>query len=63
MPTTNIQAGVDSALKAEAEQLFSDVGRDPFYFISNQQALCHSIAQMEKDQVVRKTMSELETME
>jgi len=39
------------------------VGRDPFYSVSNQQALRHSIDQMEKGQVVRKTMAELEAME
>jgi len=87
MSTTNIQIRVDSALKAEAEQLFSDMGldmptavrlflkqsinknglpfaveRDPFYSASNQQALRNSIAQMERGEVVRKTMAELEDM-
>ena len=28
MPSTNIQVRVDSALKAEAEQLFNDIGLD-----------------------------------
>jgi len=88
MAATNIQVRVDSQLKSEAEQLFSDmgldmptavrlflkqalianglpfaVGRDPFYSVNNQQALCHSMAQMEKGQVVRKTIAELEAME
>ena len=88
MSATNIQVRVDSTLKAEAEQLFSDmgldmptavrlflkqaliynglpfaVGRDPFYSVSNQQALRNSIAQREKGQVVRKSMAELEAME
>ena len=87
MPTTNIQVRVDSALKAEAEQLFSDMGldmptavrlflrqsvtanglpfaveRDPFYSARNQQAIRNSIAQMERGEVVRKTMDELEGM-
>ena len=87
MTTTNIQIRVDSMLKAEAEQLFSDIGldmptavrlflkqaiinnglpfaveRDPFFSESNQQALRKSIAQMKSGQVVRKTMSELESM-
>ena len=87
MPTTNIQVRVDSALKAEAEQLFADMGldmptavrlflkqaiinnglpfaveRDPFYSMSNQKALHVSIEQMERGQIVRKTMSELEGM-
>ena len=87
MSTTNIQVRVDSALKAEAEQLFADMGldmptavrlflkqaiinnglpfaveRDPFYSAKNQQALRNSVAQMEKGEVVRKTMAELEDM-
>jgi len=87
MPTTNLQVRVDSALKAEAEQLFSDMGldmptavrlflrqsitsnglpfaveRDPFYSARNQQILRNSIAQMERGEVVRKTMAELEDM-
>ena len=86
--TTNIQVRVDKAVKAEAEQLFSDIGldmptairlflkqaiinnglpfaveRDPFYSASNQKVLRESIAQMERGQVVRKTMAELEAME
>jgi DNA-damage-inducible protein J len=86
--TTNIQVRVDKTVKAEAEQLFSDIGldmptairlflkqaiinnglpfaveRDPFYSASNQKALCDSIAQMERGQVLRKTMAELEAME
>ena len=87
MSTTNIQVRVDSALKAEAEQLFADMGldmptavrlflkqsiinnglpfaveRDPFFSARNQQALRKSIAQMERGEVVRKTMAELEEM-
>jgi DNA-damage-inducible protein J len=87
MSSTNIQVRVDSALKSEAEQLFTDMGldmptairlflkqsilnnglpfaveRDPFYSARNQQALRNSIAQMERGEVVRKTMSELEDM-
>ena len=87
MSSTNIQVRVDSALKAEAEQLFTDMGldmptairlflrqsilynglpfaveRDPFYSARNQQALRNSIAQMERGEVVRKTMTELEDM-
>ncbi|MDR2694876.1 MAG: type II toxin-antitoxin system RelB/DinJ family antitoxin [Deltaproteobacteria bacterium] len=87
MSTTNIQVRVDSALKAEAEQLFADMGldmptavrlflkqslinnglpfaveRDPFYSARNRQALRNSIAQMERGDVVRKTMAELEDM-
>jgi DNA-damage-inducible protein J len=87
MATTNIQVRVDSALKAEAEQLFTDMGldvptavrlflkqsiinnglpfaveRDPFYSAKNQQALRNSIAQMERGEVVRKSMDELEAM-
>ena len=87
MSTTNLQVRVDSALKAEAEQLFADMGldmptavrlflrqsitnnglpfaveRDPFYSTRNQQALRTSIAQMERGEVVRKTMAELEDM-
>ena len=85
--SANIQVRVDSALKAEAEQLFTDmgldlptavrlflkqsvihnglpfvVGRDPFYSARNQQALRNSIAQMERGEIVRKTMAELEDM-
>ena len=87
MSTTNIQVRVDSALKAEAEQLFADIGldmpsavrlflkqsiinnglpfsveRDPFYSVRNQQVLRNSIAQMERGEIVWKTMDELEGM-
>jgi DNA-damage-inducible protein J len=87
MSTTNIQVRVDSTLKAEAEQLFADLGldmptavrlflkqsiiknglpfaveRDPFYSAKNQQSLRNSIAQMERGEVVRKTLAELEDM-
>jgi len=87
MSTTNIQVRVDSALKAEAEQLFADIGldmpsavrlflkqsiinnglpfsveRDPFYSARNQQVLRNSIAQMERGEIVWKTMDELEGM-
>jgi DNA-damage-inducible protein J len=87
MPTTNIQVRIDSALKAEAEQLFSDMGldmptavrlflkqavinnglpfaveRDPFYSASNQRMLRDSISQMQRGQIVQKTLSELEDM-
>ena len=87
MSSTNIQVRVDSALKAEAEQLFRDIGldmptavrlflkqsiisnglpfaveRDPFYSVRNQQILRNSIAQMERGEVVWKTMAELEDM-
>ena len=86
--TTNIQVRVDKTLKAEAEQLFFDIGldmptairlflkqaiiknglpfaveRDPFFSASNQKVLRESIAQMERGEVVIKTMAELEAME
>jgi hypothetical protein len=39
------------------------LARDPFYCLTNQNALAQSIAQMQAGQKIRKIMAELESME